>query len=71
MTLIYQTTNLVFPNFSHEFFSVLAGEKENKLVLVNNRFFLSFGPINRLFSFLTAQTETKSCKKLEKTRLVV
>ena len=33
MTSIHQTTNFVFPNFFHEFFSVLAVEKENKIFI--------------------------------------
>ena len=38
----HQTTNLVSPNFFHEFFSVLVVEKEKNFWLVPNRFFLSF-----------------------------
>ena len=33
VTSNHQTTNLVFPNFFHEFFSVLAVEKENKFFI--------------------------------------
>jgi hypothetical protein len=71
MTSIHQTTNLVFPNFFHKFFSVLAVEKEKEKLLVPNKFFLSFGPMENLFSFLSAQTEKNLWKKKGKTRLVV
>ena len=47
VTSNHQTTNFVFPNVFHEFFSVLAVEKENKLFygLKQNFFFLSFEPV--------------------------
>ena len=37
----HQTTNLVFPNFFHLFFSALAVEKENKLFIVPKQVFFS------------------------------
>ena len=59
----HQTTNFVFPNFFHEFFSVLAVEKENNHFIGPKQvFFLSFGPIKSLFSFSTAKTEKNSRK---------
>jgi hypothetical protein len=33
VTSNHQATNLVFPNFFHEFFSAWAVEKENKLLI--------------------------------------
>jgi hypothetical protein len=39
--------------------------------LVQNKFFLCFGPSKSLFSFSTAKTEKNSWKKLGKTKLVV
>jgi hypothetical protein len=33
VTSNHKTTNLVFPNFFHEFFSALAVEKENELFI--------------------------------------
>ena len=39
MTSNHQTTNLVFTNFFHEFFSVLAVKKENKLFIAPKQFF--------------------------------
>ena len=37
VTSIHQTTNHVFPNFFHEFFSVLAVERENKLLFIGQK----------------------------------
>ena len=67
-----QTTNLVFPNFFHEFFSVWEDEKENKLFIgPKMRKKTCFGPIKSLFSFSTVQAEKNSWKKLGETKLVV
>ena len=57
MTSIHQTTNLVFPNFFQEFFSVLAVEKENKLFVGPKLKKTWLGTIKSLFSFSTAKTE--------------
>ena len=48
----YKITNLVFPNFSHEFFSARAVEKKNNLSIGSKQiYFLGFGPVKSLFSF--------------------
>ena len=66
-TLIYQTTNLVFPNFFHEIFSVEQLKNKTKnFSWVQNRFFLRFGPMKSLFS-----TEKILWNKLGKTRFLV
>ena len=68
----HQTTNLVFPNFFHEYFSVLSVEKRKKhFSLVQNWEKDCFRPIKSLISFSTDKTVKYSWKKLGKTRLVV
>ena len=68
----HQTTNLVFPNFFHEFFSVWAVEKANFLLVQNRFFFLSvLDQWKGFFFFLNCSTEKISWKKLGKTRFVV
>ena len=44
-------------------------KKKTNFLLVQNSFFLSFWPINNLFSFSSCQTEKNSRKKLGKTKL--
>ena len=66
MTSIHQRANLVFPNFFHEIFSVLAVQKERKLSIGPKAvFFLSFGPMKSLFSSSTAQLRKFRGKKSE------
>ena len=62
----HQTTNFVFPNFSTNFSQLEQFKKKANFLLVQNRFFLSFGPMKSLFSFSTAKIEKKSWKKLGK-----
>ena len=45
VTSIHQTTNLDFPNFFYEFFSVTAVEKEDKLFIGPKLKKTCFGPI--------------------------
>ena len=53
---IHQTTNLFFPIFFHQFFWVLAVEKDNKLFIGPKQIFFSqFWTNESLFSFSTAQ----------------
>ena len=61
------TLILISPNFSQ----LEQLKKKTNFLLVQNMFFLSFGPMKSLFSFLKSQTEKNSWKKLGKTRLVV
>ena len=70
----HQTTKpqiLFSPIFFYAFFSAWAVEKENKLLLVQNRFFLNCGLMKSSFSFSSGQTENNLWKKLGKTRFVV
>ena len=72
VTSNHQTTNLVFPIFFHEFFSVeQLKAKTNFSLVVQNWEKTCFGPIKSFFSFSTAKTEKNSWKKLVKTKLVV
>ena len=72
VTSNHQTTNLVFPNFFHEFFSVWAVEKYNKLFIGPKlRKKICLGPIKSLLSFSTAQLRKFHGKKWGKTRFVV
>ena len=66
LTSIHQTTNLFSPFFSTNFSQFEQLKKITTFLLVQNRYFLSFGPMKSLFSFSTAQL-----KKLRKTRFVV
>jgi hypothetical protein len=60
-----QTTNLVFPNYFYQLFSVLVVEKENKLFIGPKlRKKTCFGPKKSWVSFSTATTEKNSWKKL-------
>ena len=62
-------SNHQISNLFHEFFSILAVEKENKLFICQKQvFFFSFGPIEILFYISSAKAEENSWKKLEKTR---
>ena len=71
VTSIHQTTNSVFPNFFHEFFSVWPDEKENKLFIGPKlKKKICYGPVN-FVSFSTAEAEKLSWKKLGKIRFVV
>ena len=71
VTSNHQTTNLVFPNYFQEFFSVWTVEKENKLFIGPKLRKNLFWTNKKLSSFSTAKTEKNSWKKLGKTRLVV
>jgi hypothetical protein len=57
VTSNHQTTNLVFPKFFYQFFSVSVVKKENKLFIGTKPRKTCFGPIKSLFSFSTAQAE--------------
>jgi hypothetical protein len=65
VTSNHQTTNLDFPNFFHEFFSVLAVEKENKFFQLLKQFFSQFWANDRFVFFSTAQTENFEGKNWE------
>ena len=69
----HQTTKprILFSANSTNIFQLEQLKKKTNFLLVQNRLFLSFGPMKSLFSFSTAQTEKILWKKLGKTRLVV
>ena len=63
----YKITNLVFPNFSHEFFSARAVEKKNNLSIGSKQiYFLGFGPVKSLFSFQMLKLRIVRWKNLGK-----
>ena len=62
----YQTTNLVFPNFFHEFFSAKAVDKEQTFYWSKTGFFLSLGPMKN-----SKMLKLRKFRKKIKTRLVV
>ena len=55
VTSNHQTTNLVFPNFFHEFFSVFAVEKIT-FYWFKTGCFLSVGPMKKLFQLIKLRT---------------
>ena len=70
----HQTTKpriLFSPIFSTKFSQLEQLEKKSNILLVQNRSFLSFGPMKSLFSFSSGQSENNSRKKLGKTKFVV
>jgi hypothetical protein len=73
VTSNHKTTNLVFPNFFHEFFSALSVEKENELFigpkLKKKLFWTNKKSVCFLFQLL--KLRENGGKKLEKARLVV
>jgi hypothetical protein len=71
---LHQTTKpqILFSSiFSANFCQLDQLKKKTNFLLVQNRFFLKFGPMKSLFSFSSPQTEKTSWKKLGKTRFMV
>ena len=67
-----QTTNLGFPNFFHDFFSVLAVEKEKRQLLIGQKIRKKTFWTNRKFVFFFNYLNwEKFVEKLGKTRFVV
>jgi hypothetical protein len=58
---------LISPNFSQ----LEQLKKKTNFLLVQNMFFLSFGPMKSLFSFSTSQTEKNSWKKIGENKIGV
>ena len=53
VTSNHQITNLVFPNFSHDFFQLERLKRKTTFLSIGSKqiFFLGFGPMKSLFSF--------------------